>query len=464
MANRIPLIVDSSSQRVKELPSGDNLDLTGNDVSAVRNILPEANETYDLGSETLRWRDLYLSGNSINLGGLEISKTETGIQFSVGSATSSLPISDGLTYATLTGTEILTNKTLTSPSINGGAITNLSSITTTGHGTVGGDLIVTGNLTVNGETTTISTANLVVEDKNIILADGSSTDAAANGGGLTLKGATDKTLTWVATTERWTSNQVFEAPGYTGTLGVVINQFSSDGTLSGNSTTTVPTENAVKTYVDGRKDVSETLTGKTVNLFSNTLTGTLAEFNTALSDADFATLAGTETLTNKTLTSPIISSISNTGVLTLPTSTDTLVGRATTDTLTNKSINLTNNTLTGTVAEFNAALSDADFATLAGTETLTNKTLGAATIAGNLIPDTNEAYDLGSSTNRFRDLYLSGSSIFLGTTKIMVDSTTGDMMTNKDSAGGYPAESNAVMTTKAMAGLAGIPYAIALGG
>jgi hypothetical protein len=45
-----------------------------------------------------------------------------------------------------------------------------------------------------------------------------------------------------------------------------------------------------------------------------------------------------QTLTNKTLTAPVISSISNTGTLTLPTSTDTLVGRATTDTLTNKSI------------------------------------------------------------------------------------------------------------------------------
>lgn len=46
----------------------------------------------------------------------------------------------------------------------------------------------------------------------------------------------------------------------------------------------------------------------------------------------------TQTLTNKTLTSPVISSISNTGTLTLPTSTDTLVGRATTDTLTNKTL------------------------------------------------------------------------------------------------------------------------------
>ena len=56
-----------------------------------------------------------------------------------------------------------------------------------------------------------------------------------------------------------------------------------------------------------------------------------------------------QTLTNKTLTTPIISSISNTGTLTLPTSTDTLVGRATTDTLTNKTISATSNTLTGVI-------------------------------------------------------------------------------------------------------------------
>jgi hypothetical protein len=55
-------------------------------------------------------------------------------------------------------------------------------------------------------------------------------------------------------------------------------------------------------------------------------------------DSTVATLTGTQTLTNKTLTTPIISSISNTGTLTLPTSTDTLVGRATTDTLTNKTL------------------------------------------------------------------------------------------------------------------------------
>jgi hypothetical protein len=87
-----------------------------------------------------------------------------------------------------------------------------------------------------------------------------------------------------------------------------------------------------------------TVTGSGNFAYTRTLTGTT---NVTLpTTGTLATLAGTETLTNKTLTTPIISSISNTGTLTLPTSTDTLVGRATTDTLTNKTINGSNNTVT----------------------------------------------------------------------------------------------------------------------
>jgi hypothetical protein len=63
-------------------------------------------------------------------------------------------------------------------------------------------------------------------------------------------------------------------------------------------------------------------------------------------------------------------------ILNLPllTGTDTFVTAAFIQTLTNKTFDLTDNTLTGTTAEFNTALSDGDFATLAGTESLTNKT------------------------------------------------------------------------------------------
>lgn len=69
-------------------------------------------------------------------------------------------------------------------------------------------LVVSGNLTVNGTTTNINSTSLVVEDKNIILADVTTpTDTTADGGGITLKGATDKTFNWVDSTDSWTSSE-----------------------------------------------------------------------------------------------------------------------------------------------------------------------------------------------------------------------------------------------------------------
>jgi hypothetical protein len=53
---------------------------------------------------------------------------------------------------------------------------------------------------------------------------------------------------------------------------------------------------------------TQTLTNKSISLGSNTVTSTLAQLNTAVSDADVASIAGTETLTNKTLTNPLLSS------------------------------------------------------------------------------------------------------------------------------------------------------------
>ena len=87
--------------------------------------------------------------------------------------------------------------------------------------------------------------------------------------------------------------------------------------------------------------------GKTLSVAGTlTATGTVTLPAAATAGgATVVTVSGTQTLTNKTLTTPVISQISNTGTLTLPTSTDTLVGRATTDTLTNKT--LTNPAING---------------------------------------------------------------------------------------------------------------------
>lgn len=90
------------------------------------------------------------------------------------------------------------------------AATTLSIGASTGTTTVNNGLVVTGDLTVNGTTTTVNATTITVDDKNIELGSvASPTDVTAEGGGITLKGATDKTLNWVGATAAWTSSEDF---------------------------------------------------------------------------------------------------------------------------------------------------------------------------------------------------------------------------------------------------------------
>jgi hypothetical protein len=86
---------------------------------------------------------------------------------------------------------------------------------------------------------------------------------------------------------------------------------------------------------------------------------------------DIVGTTDTQTITNKTLTSPIITSISNGGTVTLPSSTTTLIGRDTTDTLTNKSIAASGNAISGITN-----------ANLSGSAEITNANLANSTISG----------------------------------------------------------------------------------
>ena len=189
-------------------------------------------------------------------------------------------------------------------------------------------------------------------------------------------------------------------------------------------TLTMP--NATDTMIG--KATTDSLSNKSFDFggTGNSITGSLAEWNAALQGDSFASLAGSETLANKTFTSPTINggtfSGSFTGTMdvtgtvltgasplvfegatddayettfaivdptadrtvTIPNATDTLIGKATTDTLSNKSFDFggTGNSITGSLAEWNAALQGDSFATLAGTNTLTNKTFTSPTING----------------------------------------------------------------------------------
>jgi hypothetical protein len=146
-------------------------------------------------------------------------------------ATGTVALTSDITV-TASSTNTLTNKTLTSPKINEDvAVTAtatelnyvdgvtsaiqtqmdakapLAAPALTGNATAV-NLTVSGNLTVNGTTTNINSTNLVVEDKNVILGDVETpTDTTADGGGITLKGTTDKTFNWVDSTDSWTSSE-----------------------------------------------------------------------------------------------------------------------------------------------------------------------------------------------------------------------------------------------------------------
>ena len=201
-------------------------------------------------------------------------------------------------------------------------------------------------------------------------------------------GVVGSSLTSVGTigTGTWQGTIISPTYGGTGVNNASRTLTIATGNISltaaaGGSTVTLPATGTLAT-----SDGAETLINKTISLGSNTVTGTLAQFNTALTDADFASVATAQTLTSKTID---LASNTLTGTLAqfnAALSNDDFAVLATAQTLTNKTIALGSNTISGTLAQFNTALTDADFASVDSAQTLTNKTisLGSNTVTGTL--------------------------------------------------------------------------------
>ena len=97
---------------------------------------------------------------------------------------------------------------------------------------------MSGNLTVNGTTTTINSTTLTVDDKNIVLASGAADSSAADGAGLTVDGAS-ATLTYSHTGTKWNVNKDFDVTGNIIVSGTVdgVDIATRDGVLTSTTTT-----------------------------------------------------------------------------------------------------------------------------------------------------------------------------------------------------------------------------------
>ena len=80
MADRIPLVIEGAS--IREIPSDDRLDVQGA-LEVNGHITPGLDSTYDIGTSSLKFRDIHLSSGTIHLGGVKLGLTETNYQFKI---------------------------------------------------------------------------------------------------------------------------------------------------------------------------------------------------------------------------------------------------------------------------------------------------------------------------------------------------------------------------------------------
>ena len=332
---------------------------------------------------------------------------------------------------------------------------NLTIDSAGGTTTLDDNVVISGNLTVSGTTTTVDSTTISIQNSFVF------------------EGATDDAHETTLTTIDPTADRTISLPNATGTVvlkdttdelqnktltspvintGVSGSAILDEDNMATNSATQLATQQSIKAYVDsqvtaqdldltsdsGTIDIdldSETLTIAGGTGLDSSATGTTV---TLAIDSTVATLAGTQTLTNKTLTSPVlttpqindssadhqyviaVSELTADRTLTLPllTGNDQVTTDAHATTLTNKTIDLASNTVTGSLAEFNTALQSESFAGLAATQTLTNKTISGSSntlsnIGNSSLSNSSITFGDGSSSTAAS---LGGTVVIQGTT------------------------------------------------
>ena len=304
-----------------------------------------------------------------------------------------------------------------------GGAANTSVLTLNGSGTtVHSNLTVSGDLTVNGTETVVNSTTLSVDDKNIVLGSvDTPTDTTADGGGITLKGATDKTINWINSTDSWTASENFElASG---------KQFR----------------------INGNNLLSQTALGSTVLGSSLTSVGTIgtgtwqgtAIANTYVGSLDASKIA-TGTIAAGRLPDSALLALGTTSTTALAGDTAILaLGTTSTTALAGDTALLALGTSSTTALAGDTAIPDvSSFITASSSETLTNKSIAATQLTGTIadariaaasvtqhqgsITGTG-ALNAGSITSGFGNIDIGANTVTAGATTI-----NGELTVNSD--------------------------------
>jgi len=318
-------------------------------VDVYGHVLPYSDSTYDLGSSTKKWKDLYLSGSTINLGTIKL-KQDTGagggltVEDSAGNKltmdisannTSQLSESPTALYYTTQRADSDAKRAIQGgsgiiyDSANGlitvddsTANVNFNMLTLTdqlrgpasfvidpaGIGDNTGKVIIRGNLQVDGVQTTINSTTVSVNDKNIILADSAADSAAAAGAGITVTGA-NASIIYNASTDTWDLNKPL------GSLRNHLINFNTANLSEGTNLyyTTARADSDAKKAFSAGDGIDISIAGEISGEEATTSNRGVASFN----PADFTVSSGAVTLANTGVDSGTYGSASKVPILTI---------------------------------------------------------------------------------------------------------------------------------------------------